>query len=93
MRNRLLLTVAILVLALACAGCGGGLKASLVKPYSDQLAVAVPVVVDEVLPLALEQVKDEAKRERIKKYGEMAKLAAAGIKTVVDAAAEAEKKP
>lgn len=85
----ILFVVLMVGLVVAMTGCaGGGLKASAVKPWSDQLAVAVPVLVDEALPL----IEDPVKRARFEKYGKMAKAAAIGIKVVVDAATAAEKK-
>ena len=78
----------VLMLVMPFVGCGGGLKASSIKPYTDQLAATVPVLIDEALPF----VDDPEKRERLEKYGKMAKAALLAIKAVVDASAAIEEK-
>lgn len=81
--------VVLLLLLLPFVGCAGGnLKASTIKPYTDQLAATLPVLIDEVLPL----ITDPEKRARIEGYGRTVTLAMLAIKAAVDAAAAAEPK-
>ena len=86
----IVLTLAIAALV-ALSGCGGGLKASAVKPYTDQLAAIMPVVEQEVGEVVDLYVPDVEKRERIKAALAGATLATKTLKAIVDAAAASEK--
>jgi len=85
----LTLALAALVILPGCAG--GGLKASAVKPYTDQLAAIAPVIEQEVGEVVDQYVPDAEKRERVKSALAIATKAAKALKIVVDVAAASEK--
>jgi hypothetical protein len=88
--KRIAIVVLVLVAIVVAPGCGGGLKASAIKPYTDQLAAVAPVVEQEVGEVVDLYVPDVEKRERIKGALAVATKATKALKIIVDTAAAAE---